>query len=247
MNKESKHEEGFTPKKLMVIIVEVILIVIIALVAVALIQAYLLTSIEIVGNSMAPTIDAAGAKVFINKAAKEYKRGDVIVTYVPVGAEEFYSNPSLVTQYGTLLGMYANDEAECPASRPVTFTDFIRSMPFVNQGSAGESAVADGYKRVIKRVVGIPGDTVAFIEGKLYVNNELDARAELYDYPGGLKLTGNGSRNYAYTLGAEEYFIMGDNRSVSIDSEDYGPIKSSWIEGKVVLLITAKGKWEINF
>lgn len=48
------------------------------------------------------------------------------------------------------------------------------------------------------------------------------------------------------TMEKGEYFVLGDNRGDSVDSEDYGPIQESMIYGKVVLLIT-DGKYKTKF
>ncbi len=76
---------------------------------------------------------------------------------------------------------------------------------------------ADHY--CVKRVIGLPGDTVEIISGQTYVNGEA------VDETG--YITHADSRSLAaVTLGEGEYFMMGDNRPVSKDSRDrtVGPV-----------------------
>ncbi len=221
--------QEFGPKKLLVIIVEILLVVILAFVAVGLIQLYWVGSIGVVGSSMSPTIKSSGSKVYINKAYKSLKKGDVVVVYIPEELGSFKPNGTKYT-----LADFADDKEVCPATKKTTFSDFIRSLPFVRNLQAGEDTGENGYKRVIKRVVGCPGDTIAFVNGELYVNN---VKEEKFVYTWStLGVTDHTSNNYNYKLAEGEYFILGDNRGNSNDSEDYGPIKASWIYGRVFLL-----------
>lgn len=231
-------EESFTPKKLLVILVEVILIVMLALMTVGLIRMYWIGAIGVTGSSMAPTIHSEGDKVYINKAFKTLERGDVVVLYVPVVLGNYDDNGRMIT-----LDNYADDEQSCPASRTKTMTDFIHSLPFVKTQQAGDVAEDEEYKCIIKRIVACPGDTVAFIKGELYVNN---VKEKTYEYTWtSLGVTGHTADTYAVELGEDEYFVLGDNRANSMDSEDYGPVKGSWILGKVFLL-NSDGKWKTS-
>ena len=83
----------------------------------------------------------------------------------------------------------------------------------------------------IKRVVGLPGDTVDIRNGKVIVTNDehqdgvvLD---ELYLGPGGH----SGLETHA-VLNPNEYFLLGDNRSASLDSRNFGPVKRNSLLGE---------------
>lgn len=82
-----------------------------------------------------------------------------------------------------------------------------------------------GRTNFVKRLVGMPGDTVSMLNGTLYVNGE--AIDEPY-------ITNKANYNMqAYTLKDDEYFVLGDNRSSSNDSHIIGPISREQIKGHV--------------
>lgn len=82
----------------------------------------------------------------------------------------------------------------------------------------------------IKRIIGVPGDTVEIRDGAFYLNGQQLDEAYL---PEGL-VTAEQSfiLNRSVTLGADEYFVSGDNRPRSSDSRAWGPITSSEIVGR---------------
>ena len=96
-----------------------------------------------------------------------------------------------------------------------------------NQINISAALSLDTYTLFVKRLVALPGDTVQITGGHLYVNGELVEDPEfMASVP-----TDFAERK----LGADEYFVMGDNRYSSHDSRanDVGPISRSAIMGKV--------------
>jgi signal peptidase I len=86
----------------------------------------------------------------------------------------------------------------------------------------------DRSKSFIKRVVGLPGETVEIRAGNVYVNGR-----ELPDQfvpPGYL----DGSNYPARRIPQGEYFVMGDHRDSSNDSRVFGSVPRSYIYGKAV-------------
>lgn len=82
----------------------------------------------------------------------------------------------------------------------------------------------------IKRILALPGETVEIRDGQVFVNNQ--ALDETY-LPSEFKtLPGPYTENGPVTLGADEYFAVGDNRPYSSDSRAWGPIQGSEIVGK---------------
>jgi len=84
----------------------------------------------------------------------------------------------------------------------------------------------------IKRVIGLPGETIELQNDTVVIYNK--------KYPNGTKLTepyiqANGNVNMRRTLGANEYFVLGDNRRHSSDSRRWGALNRKHIEGRPVL------------
>ena len=88
----------------------------------------------------------------------------------------------------------------------------------------------DPEKSYIKRVIALPGDTLRIDRGHVYVNGRL--LHEAYVPP-----EYRDDRSMAeMVVPAESYFMMGDHRSISSDSRDFGPVDRSLIYGKAVFV-----------
>ena len=90
----------------------------------------------------------------------------------------------------------------------------------------------------IKRVIGLPGETVQITDGKVYINGK--ALNDSYGYEA---IRNPGLASGGITLGRDEYFVLGDNRNNSADSREpsVGMIKRESIIGRAVLRI-----WPMN-
>jgi signal peptidase I len=86
------------------------------------------------------------------------------------------------------------------------------------------------HKKYIKRVIGIPGDTIAIQNGQVSVNNQ--KIAEPYLSFGTLTLP-----DMIKTLGPDDYFLMGDNRDNSSDSRIWGVAPSRDLIGKAWVIL----------
>lgn len=75
---------------------------------------------------------------------------------------------------------------------------------------------------LIKRVIALPGETIEIKDSKIYINDE-----ELKDNYG----AGNTYSIDKITLKDDEYYVLGDNRTISMDSRVFGPIKKDDIKG----------------
>lgn len=90
----------------------------------------------------------------------------------------------------------------------------------------------DVSTKYIKRVIGLPGETVEIKENKIFING-----SELQEYYG---LYDDDEKNLPdyplYQLKSDEYFVIGDNREHSVDSRsgDVGPVTKDMIVGKAV-------------
>jgi signal peptidase I len=101
-----------------------------------------------------------------------------------------------------------------------------------NEDCAGPP-VAD----LVKRVIGLPGETISLQDGSVSIDGRLlpepylpsDVRTDTYPGP-----SANGySLHHPYRIPAGDVFVMGDNRPDSCDSRYWGPIKESTIVGQV--------------
>lgn len=92
----------------------------------------------------------------------------------------------------------------------------------------------------IKRIIGMPGETVQIKDGKVYINDK-ELKSDVYGITDSIDEAGIAQE--PLTLGNDEYFCLGDNRPVSYDSryEEVGPVHRSEIIGKVWIRI-----WPLN-
>jgi signal peptidase I len=88
----------------------------------------------------------------------------------------------------------------------------------------------DHEKSYIKRVVALPGDTLRIDHGQVYVNG--DKIAEPYVPP---RFEDDRSQP-EMTVPVHQYFVMGDHRSISSDSRDFGPVDRNLIYGKAAFV-----------
>ncbi|MCU6743275.1 MULTISPECIES: signal peptidase I [Suilimivivens] len=97
--------------------------------------------------------------------------------------------------------------------------DVIAFLPNGNQNS----------HYYLKRIVGLPGESIQIIDGYVYINGERLPEDE-YDKMADYGIAGN-----EIQLGSDEYFVLGDNRNMSEDSRsgNIGAVKKDTIAGKV--------------
>lgn len=86
----------------------------------------------------------------------------------------------------------------------------------------------------IKRIIGLPGESVRIEEGKIYINDR-----PVFDVHGKGEMNDAGIAEDTVELGSDEYFVLGDNREASKDSrdKDVGLIKADKIIGKAWLRV----------
>jgi signal peptidase I len=97
------------------------------------------------------------------------------------------------------------------------------------------SIMSKDYKYLIKRVIGLPGDTIKYVGGTLYVNGELFEE----DYLNDIKTAKFKLNDFEVVVPEERYFVLGDNRDNSKDSRDeaVGFITKDDIIGRIFIRI----------
>lgn len=78
---------------------------------------------------------------------------------------------------------------------------------------------------LIKRIVGLPGETVEIKNGRVFINGVMLEEPYVKDFC-------RGFCDGTWYLGDDQYFILGDNRNNSMDSHSFGPINRSLIVGE---------------
>ena len=80
-------------------------------------------------------------------------------------------------------------------------------------------------RKIIKRVIGLPNETIEYKDNQLYINGNLVKDTKKVGF----------TKDFKVTLGNDEYFCMGDNREHSLDSRKYGAYSRKQIMGEKVI------------
>ena len=122
-------------------------------------------------------------------------------------------------------------------------------------------APEDPNNDLVKRCIGLPGDKIEMIAKRLYVNGQevrdqpyasnRDDRMYLTRDTSGVPLPGAPARDFfgPFTVPADEFFFLGDNRDNSHDSRFWGTAPRRYIKGRAFLIYwsfggeTSDGKW----
>ena len=102
----------------------------------------------------------------------------------------------------------------------------------------------DPRKKYIKRVIALPGETIKLENHKVFVKKEGEEDFVQLSEPY-IKNSGT-TKSIETILKSDEYFMLGDNRSSSYDSEEWGAIKKSDILGSPSLRILPFSQFETN-
>ena len=101
------------------------------------------------------------------------------------------------------------------------------------RGQPGSSITPDPHARdlnLTKRVIGVPGDTVVGRNGHVFVSGRRADEIPTGPFP-------------PTHLGSKQYYVLGDNRSESHDSRDFGPVPRGAIFGRVFLIYWPVGRF----
>jgi signal peptidase I len=106
-----------------------------------------------------------------------------------------------------------------PLDRPPRRGDLV----VVRRGPQGPS----GGLELVKRVVGLPGERVRLVAGRLEVDGRAVAEPYFDATPGG------GVGHLDLRLGEDQYLVLGDHRAASTDGRDFGPVPAAALAGRV--------------
>lgn len=101
--------------------------------------------------------------------------------------------------------------------------------------TAPEGVARSGIKDLIKRVIGLPGETVEGVDGEIFIGGK---RLEEPYLPDGLRSKTFGPVH----VPPGEFWVLGDNRPGSQDSTYFGPIKRQAIVGRAFVLVWPIGR-----
>jgi signal peptidase I len=179
-------------------LVELVLTVGVAIGLALLVEAFIVKPYTIPSGSMIPTL-AIHQRILVDRLATHPGLGDVVVFHPPTGALE-------------------GAEGICGS----------RHQGLGEPQACDRSYGSESSETYVKRVVGLPGDHLKIIDGKVF----RDGVEERGSY---IQACTTGPRYCRFpteiTVPAAHYYMMGDNRGFSDDSRFWGPVPQAWIIG----------------
>ena len=120
-----------------------------------------------------------------------------------------------------------------------TFTpsDVVQAKTLYGESQRGDVVIItdNQNERAIKRIIGLPGETVTIYRGFVYIDCQRLSEPYLPKRTYTFKSSPEDERAICWQLKANEYFLMGDNRSQSCDSRNFGPVDRHHINRVVKL------------
>ena len=198
---------------------------VIALVVVLAFRAWVVTPYTVPTSSMEPTLHCAPAKTKTTTPTSSLQPSQSQSTSTqhsgPVSPER--------CQGGSFLGVHFSDR--------VLVNRFIYRFRSPHRGEivvfktpsvANEICSGLNTAVLVKRLIGLPGDTISEKRGQIYVNGK--KLKERY-----VKPARRDERSGSWTVPKGWYFFMGDNRIASCDSRDWGPVPRKDLVGPVFM------------
>jgi len=195
--------------------IETIVVVATALFFAFTIQAFAVKPYRIPSGSMLPTLEP-GQRILVDRFShllgSDPALGDITVFTPPRGAET----------------------SACGVPGQGPFYDGAASHT-----SCSRPTAAKGTTTFVKRVVGLPGDTIAIRNGHV-IRNGKPAKE-----PFASSCKGSECNLAPITVPRGSYFLMGDNRGDSDDSRYWGPVPRGWIIGDAVVSYWPLGRLDV--
>ena len=199
------HKEDERQPGLLAVLRETVVLVALAVLLAVVFKTFLVAAFYIPSGSMESTLNISD-RVLVEKVS--YRFGEI--------------------EHGDVVVFVHDEPGARPAGPSNPVTGFLSSL-----GQA-IGVVPPSDRDFIKRVIGLPGDTIDCDDGKLLRNGE--PVTERYLDPG---MTTDGCQ--PVTVGQGELFVMGDNRTNSQDSRAFGTIRESDVVGRAFVRI-----WPLN-
>lgn len=152
----------------------------------------------------------------INKYIKEYAPYIIAIILILLFKRFFYS--PIRVNGDSMLGTLKDGD--------IMILDIIG---FRNNGVKRFDIVVvdEGDEFIIKRVIGMPGEKIEYRDNELYINDKK------MDDP----YNSNNTKDFSFIIPDGEYYVLGDNRSNSMDSREFGSFKKKQIRGKTNYII----------
>lgn len=156
------------------------------------------------------------------------------------GARQFAGEVVISTLICIVIFSFVRPATVKQDSMQPTFDDGNRVLcvKLISDPNRGDIVIfkTNEGENYIKRIIGLPGETIKIQDGEIYINGKKQKQTYTKD-----NRTGG---NIECKIPDDEYFVLGDNREVSIDSRDFGTIKREQIKLKVVLSLLPPKKVE---
>lgn len=154
----------------------------------------------------------------------------IVAVVVGLLARKYLAGVSIVS------GESMNDTLATGDAVLITRFDYLMSTP--ERGDVVQAEVPGRDGLYLKRVIGLPGDSVEIIGGNVHVNGQA-----FYEPYATLA-----SDDFSITLGQDEYFLLGDNRPVSYDSreEEFGVVNAGCFRGRVRAILWPVERIDFN-
>lgn len=155
---------------------------------------------------------------------------DILVAVVIAAVILTFFKPIIIRQSSMEPNFYNGDYVFLSTKSYTLFGDVQRGDVVVFHTEMKDDN--DNDKNLIKRIIGLPGDTVAIIDGYVYLNGEILEEPYLLEQ-------GISGEMEEITVPDGMVFAMGDNRGVSLDSRDseVGCVSQDEILGKVKIRV----------
>ncbi len=89
----------------------------------------------------------------------------------------------------------------------------------------------------IKRIIGLPGEKVTIHDSRVYINGNLIDEPYIENWCRGKSCDGE------WQIGEDEFFVLGDNRGASKDSQDFGPVGREYLVGRAFVRYWPPSDW----